>query len=169
MAVCRQGEICVSACLEVVEHWSERGPSSVVRVIADAAMETAMRRVVKRIGVTGFCGFDFMEGEDGTPLLIEMNPRPTQLVHLALGPGRDLVAAYAREVLGMAEVEDRTRLVSGDTIAVFPQELQRDPESAWLRSGYSDVPWESPELVRRALGRVPAVVTEDARWRGGKE
>ena len=174
MAVCREGTVLAWVCLEVVEHWKDRGPSSVVRVIEDRVMEEAMRKVARRLGVSGFCGFDFMVEEGGTPLLIEMNPRPTQLVHLALGPGRDLVAAYVREVLGRSEVGDRSKVKEGPgqgetVIAVFPQEVQRDAESEWLKpelgKAFHDVPWESAELVRRALGRVPRVITEDARWR----
>ena len=39
------------------------------------------------------------------------------------------------------------RVTEKDTIALFPQEWIRDPESAFLRSGYHDVPWEEPELL----------------------
>ena len=131
MAVCVRGEVKAMVCLEVVEHWCKRGPSSVVRIIEDAKMEDAMRKVSRRVGVSGFCGFDFIvEPGDGEPLLIEMNPRPTQLAHLALGAGHDLVAAYVREVLGVSGVEDRGRVTASETIAVFPQELQRDPRRA---------------------------------------
>ncbi len=166
MAMCVRGAVKAMVCLEVIEHWCERGPSSVVRIIEDAAMERAMCLVARRVGVSGFCGFDFIvEPEGGRALLIEMNPRPTQLAHLALGPGRDLVAAYVREVLGVAEVEDRGRVTASETIAVFPLELQRDSESQMIRTGFHDVPWDSPALVRKALKVVPRVLTEDTRWR----
>ncbi len=167
MAVCRRGEVLAMVCLEVEEHWCERGPSSVVRVIDDTMMEMAMRRIAGRLGVTGFCGFDFMvEPGSGTPLLIEMNPRPTQLVHLALGPGRDLAAAYVREILGQDEVQDREAVTEKDRIAVFPQELQRDPAGALLGEVFHDVPWESSALMQRALGTVPEILMRDARWGG---
>ena len=166
MAVCREGKMAAFVCLEVVANWCERGPSSVVRVIEDAVMERAMRRVSARLGVSGFCGFDFIvEPESGTPLLIEMNPRPTQLVHLPLGVGRDLAAAYVREILGRREVKDRASVTEKELIAVFPQELQRDPGGREAEGAFHDVPWESPRLIRRALKAVPARLTEDARWR----
>ena len=162
MAVCVRGNLLASACLEVVESWCERGPSSVVRVVEDVSITHAMRRVAAKLGVTGFCGFDFMvDGRSGENLLIEMNPRPTQLVHLSLGPGRDLVAAYARGVLGL-KVQDREGS-SGECIALFPLALERGRVPA---EAFHDVPWECPALVRHALGRVPATITEDTRWHG---
>jgi hypothetical protein len=166
MALCKRGDVKALVCLEVVEHWCERGPSSVVRAIEDGTMERAMRQIAGRLGASGFCGFDFMVDEGtGTPLLIEMNPRPTQLVHLPLGPGKDLVAAYVREILGVA-VADRPSATSQELIAVFPQELERDPEGSGMADAYHDVPWESPALIRRVLGKVPRLLTADARWRG---
>jgi hypothetical protein len=170
MAMCRHGKVMAFACLEVLETWCERGPSSLVRVVEDAVMERAMRLVAGRLGVSGFCGFDFIvDPGTGTPLLIEMNPRPTQLTHLPLGPGRDLAASYVREILGLSEVRDRQSATALELIAVFPQELQRDPAGASLTDAFHDVPWDSPELMRQVLGRVPQLLTADARWHGGKK
>jgi biotin carboxylase len=163
MAMTREGELVAFVCMEVVQASAERGPASVLRVIEDRTMEAAMRKVVAEVGVSGFCGFDFMvEGE--MPLLIEMNLRPTQLAHLPLGPGRDLVAAYVREIVGLA-VEDRPAATEGGVIALFPQEVKRDAGSVWLREGFHDVPWGQKELVRAVMkGKVPGVVSGDARW-----
>ena len=161
MAVCRDGEVLGCECMEVVRTWVARGPSSVLRVVRDEEMESAMRRMVKRLGVSGFCGFDFIvepkNGEEGSGklLLIEVNLRPTQMVHLPLGTGRDLVAAYVREVLGVEGVQDRVAATSGELIALFPQELQRDPESEFAAQGYHDVPWKMPRLIELALAGMP--------------
>jgi carbamoylphosphate synthase large subunit len=167
MAVAQEGKVLACVCLEVIRTWKVRGPSSVLRIVSDAAMERAVRAVVRRLGVTGFCGFDFMLAEDGTPLLIEMNPRPTQLAHLPLGEGKDLVAAYARTVLGV-QASDRKMATAGDTIALFPQELQRDLRSEFIANSYHDVPWQAPELVRYAIKPLPKILVEDPRWTGAK-
>ena len=156
MAVCRKGEVLACECMDVVRTWVARGPSSVLRVIRDEEMESAMRRMVKRLGVSGFCGFDFiLEPTSGRLLLIEINLRPTQMVHLPLGAGRDLVAAYVRELLGVEGVQDRAAATRGELIALFPQELQRDPESEFLAQGYHDVPWKMPRLIELALVGMP--------------
>ena len=165
MAMTREGKLLALVCLEVVQASAVRGPASVLRVIDDPAMEAAIRTVVAEVGVSGFCGFDFMvDGEK--PLLIEMNLRPTQLAHLPLGPGRDLVAAYVREIVGV-EVADRPAATATGVVALFPQEVKRDVASRWLREGYHDVPWGQEKLVRMVMkNKVPKVIVEDARWTG---
>jgi hypothetical protein len=151
MVAAAHGEVLAAVCFEVVQTRWERGPSTVLRVVDDAGMLRTMRAVVKRLGVSGFCGFDFVVDQaTGTPLVIEMNARPTQLVHCPLGPGKDLVAAYVRGVLGM-NVADREAVTTKPLIALFPQEVERDPKSPWLAEAYHDVPWNEPKLIERAL------------------
>jgi hypothetical protein len=45
-------------------------------------------------------------------------------------------------------VQAALKVTEKDTIALFPQEWIRDPESPFLRSAYHDIPWEEPDLVR---------------------
>lgn len=164
MAVCLRGELLASVCLEVSKTWQARGPSSVLRIVRDEGMERAMKLVARRLRISGLCGFDFvLPHATNQALLIEMNPRPTQTAHLALGPGRDLMAAFARGMLGL-DVKDRPSMTTGDTVALFPQELIRDPNSELIENAYHDVPWESPSLVRRAMKPLPAAITKDPRW-----
>jgi len=165
MAVAHRGDLRAFVCFEVAQTSKFCGPSTVLRVVDDPAMVAAMRAVLGRMGATGFCGFDFMLSDAGEPLLIEMNSRPTQLAHLPLGPGKDLVAAYVRSVLGR-ETPDRASAAEGTLIALYPQELARDPRSALIAGAYHDVPWESPALVRYALQPLPEAITKDARWKG---
>jgi len=165
MAVAHNGEMQAFVCFEVVQTSKFCGPSTVLRVVEDSVMESALRVVLRRMGATGFCGFDFMQDDAGEPLLIEMNSRPTQLAHLPLGKGRDLVAAYVRSLLGRQTL-DRASAADGTLIALYPQELVRDPASPMLNGAYHDVPWESPALVRYALQPLPESITSDVRWRG---
>jgi hypothetical protein len=104
--------------------------------------------MVRRLNLSGLHGFDFMlEEQTGNAYLIEMNPRATQVGHLALGPGRDIPAALYAVLSGQA-VQPAPKVTENDTIALFPQEWIRDPQSTFLRSAYHDIPWEEPELVR---------------------
>jgi hypothetical protein len=48
-------------------------------------------------------------------------------------------------------VHESPKVTEKDTIALFPQEWLRNPASAFIRSGYHDVPWEEPELVRAGV------------------
>jgi hypothetical protein len=49
-----------------------------------------------------------------------------------------------------AETPETVELPKEAAIALFPNEIARDPESAWLRSGSGalhDVPWDDPGVV----------------------
>jgi carbamoylphosphate synthase large subunit len=111
-------------------------------------MSVAAEKMVRRLNLSGVHGFDFMlEEQTGKAYLIEMNPRATQVGHLALGPGRDIPAALYSILSGQA-LQAASKVTEKETIALFPQEWIRDPESEFLRSAHHDVPWEQPELVQ---------------------
>ena len=119
-----------------------------VRLIENAEMLTAVEVMARRLNLSGLYGFDFMlEAETGNAYLVEINPRSTQVGHLSLGPGRDIPAALYAALSGNAE-QAVPKITEKDTIALFPQEWIRDPESPFLRSAYLDIPWGEPELIR---------------------
>ncbi len=158
MAVAYRGELLALEMFEVVHSWKERGPSSVLRRVQDHRMERSIRALVAHLEITGFTGFDFIvDGVSGESLLLERNARPTQVSHLSFGDGHDLAAAYVRAIVGRTEVRDRAAATGRQTIALFPQELQRDRESPVLQTAFHDVPWESPALLSRALRGQPAL------------
>jgi Carbamoyl-phosphate synthase L chain, ATP binding domain len=147
-AFCWQGSVLASLHFEVVHKATATGHATVLRWIENGEMSAAAEAMVRRLSLSGLYGFDFMlEADTGRAYLIEVNPRATQVGHLALGPGRDLAAAlYA--VLSGKTVQPAPKITEKDTIALFPQEWIRDPASPFLRSAYHDIPWEEPELVR---------------------
>lgn len=152
MVVGQRGELLACELFEVVHTWKLRGPSSVLRRVEDPTTEAHIRALLRRMKITGFAGFDFIvDRSTSQPLLLERNARPTQVAHLSFGGGHDLAAAYVRAIVGRSEVRDRAAATARPLIALFPHELQRDPESPSLREAFHDVPWESPELMQRAL------------------
>jgi hypothetical protein len=160
---CWQGTVLGSLHFEVLsKRDSAAGPSSVVRLIESAEMSAAAEGMVRRLNLSGLQGFDFMlEAHTGHAYLIEINPRATQVGHLTLGPGHDLPAALYAAVSGEA-VHAAPKVTENDTIALFPQEWMRDPDSAFLRSAYHDVPWEEPELLRSCLGKRRKQIVSDS-------
>jgi hypothetical protein len=119
-----------------------------MRLIDSCEMSIVAEKIVRRLNLSGLIGFDFMlEEQTGNPYLIEVNPRATQVGHLTLGPGRDLPAALYAALTG-EEIREAPKVTENRTIALFPQEWKRNPESPFLQSGYHDVPWEEPELIR---------------------
>lgn len=145
---CWKGEVRASLHFEVANKASAAGHATVVRLIENQEMSSAVERMVHRLGLSGFCGFDFMlEAASGHAYLIEINPRATQVGHLTLGPGRDLPAALYAALSGKA-AQPAPKVTEKETIALFPQEWIRDPQSAFLQSAYHDVPWQEPALIR---------------------
>jgi len=120
-AACVDGETYALVCLEVCEKSYAGGPATVVRVIENPAMAEAARLLVRRFGLSGFCGFDFIISGTGEAHLLELNPRLTPTAHL---------------------------LVEGDhersrTIALFPAEVGTFPP------GVLDVPVRAASLIKR--------------------
>ncbi len=145
---CWQGEVLAEVCAESVSTTSATGPSTVARIIENPEMLDAAKRVVRALGLSGMIGFDFMiEAATGAAYLIEMNPRNTPICAVRLGPGRDLAEALVAW-LASRPVRERPPRTERDIVVFFPDTWREDPANHFLRSGYHDVPWEQPDLVR---------------------
>jgi hypothetical protein len=148
---CRKGEVLAAFSVEVCTSVNATGAASVVRLIDNPVMLRAAERLVRRLGISGLCGLDFViEEETGDPYLIELNPRATQLCHLPLGPGRDLIAALFAGLLG-TPLPESPPITTADTIAIFPHAWMQNPGNESISSRYNDVPWDEPDLVYELL------------------
>jgi glutathione synthase/RimK-type ligase-like ATP-grasp enzyme len=151
--VCWQGSVLASLHFEVLRKSHAAGHATVVRLIENPEMSNGVEKIVRRMGLSGLCGFDFMlESGTGNAYLIEINPRSTQVGHLTLGAGRDLPAALYGAVTGHP-TRVAPAVTEKDTIALFPHEWARDPRSEFLQTAYHDVPWDTPELVSVCIRR----------------
>jgi hypothetical protein len=151
--VCWKGAVLASLHFEVLRKCNAAGHATVVRWIDNAEISTTVEKIVRRMGLSGLCGFDFMlEAGTGNAYLIEINPRATQVGHIALGSERDLPAALYGAVSGRS-APLRPAVTGNHTVALFPHEWARDPQSEFLRTGYHDVPWDTPELVHACIRR----------------
>ncbi len=151
LVACWKGEVLATLHFEVVNKQYANGPASVLRLIENAEITVAVEKLVRRLDLSGFHGFDFLlENDTEAPYLIEMNPRTTQVGHLALGPGHDLPAALSAAVSGKP-IPETQKVTENRTIALFPQEWLRNPQSTFLTSAYHDIPWEEPDLIRACL------------------
>ncbi|HVJ54430.1 MAG TPA: ATP-grasp domain-containing protein [Aliidongia sp.] len=120
------------ACIEAVALQT-RGPtgsSTVIRILRDQPMHETCRRLVKRLGLSGLIGFDFIiEKATGRAVLIELNPRATQTCHLRLGKGADPPEALRAAVTGEPE-QDAVPMCESDIIELFPQERLGNTDTA---------------------------------------
>ena len=148
---CWKGTVLAGLHFEVLKKAKSAGHATVVSLIENPEVSAAIERIVRRLNLSGLHGFDFiLESLTGNAYLIEINPRATQVGHLTLGPGRDLPAALFAALAGEA-IRPAPKITENDTIALFPQEWLRDPESPFLQLGYHDVPWEEPGLIRACV------------------
>ena len=151
LIACWEGKVLASLQFEVLKKRGPSEPATVVRLIDNAEMSHAVDRMARRLKLSGLHGFDFMlEPQIQRAYLIEINPRPTQVGHLTLGPDRDLPAALYAATSG-EPIRLAPKLTENDTITLFPHEWINDPTSPFLKSSYHDVPWEEPELVRACM------------------
>ncbi len=126
------------------------GSSTVIRPVDNAEMDEAARRLVAALGCSGFVSFDFLVSRDGRATLIEMNARPVGSGHLAARFGHDLYGAWLKRFPGFSVSESRSLEEAPRSVALFPKEMQRDPESPCLRPGTDhlhDIPWDEPRIV----------------------
>jgi thioesterase domain-containing protein len=144
-----RGEVLACVCCEVVETMYPTGPATVVRIVQNPQMHEAVARMARTLGLSGFCGVDFILDEAGQAHLIEVNPRATPTAHLRDADGRSPPEALCAAVLGRPiPVGDNG---VGECVALFPMELIRDPKSEHLATARHDVPVQSRMLVH--LGR----------------
>lgn len=123
------------------------GPSSVVRFIHNDEMRRTAEKLIGTWGVTGFIGFDFIVDSAGAAWLIECNPRPTPISHLTGRVGEDVCRALFCCIAGqplppMTQTDELT-------VAHFPSESLRDPNSPHLIEAFHDIPWDDPDLLER--------------------
>ena len=156
---CFQGTSLGSVQAEVVASDGQTGPSTVLRVIDNPDITYAVKSVVSNLELSGLCGLDFIVDDDGRAHLLELNPRATPTSHLVGADGTDLLTEL-RTAFGHDRPPARRASYPNDLVALFPQELRRDPTSRYLWLAHHDVPAYAPELVAAALGG-----RRDSRWR----
>lgn len=127
-------------------HPGDTGPTAVARVVRSHEMLDAMKVAAELLGYNGIGVAQFMvEDEDcQTAHLIELNPRMSSFIHLWRLLGTDLALALKEGWAGQRISMQPPR--EGATIALYPQETLRDPESEFL-SGLRDKIEDDPRLL----------------------
>jgi len=147
---CWEGQTLAGIGVEVVASHGEKGASVIVEVVEGTEMMHAAKSIAKRLRLSGFYGLDFMiEHRTGRAYLIEMNTRCVPLSALALGPGRDLPAAFCSCLAGRP-VLSRKPYIESARIARFPDLEVYDVSRSFPEgSYYYDVPYDEPDLILR--------------------
>lgn len=150
MAACQKGRVLGTIAAEALATQGPTGASTIIRIISHDGIRHATASIAQALQLSGFFGLDFlMEGPSGRPVLIELNPRCTQLGHLALSERGDL-AGLLSETLGAIPSRLPAR-IRQDLIAFFPQAFAYSAQSPYLAMCHQDIPWSEPALIRELL------------------
>ena len=138
----------------IAQHtWPEAaGTPSLVRILPDAVMAEAARRLVGRFGFTGFGAVDFLRDDGGKLWFSKFDPRPSPLCHLGQLAGGDLCTPLMAAVSGATPVPQRQ--AKPTTVALFPQDWMRDPEAADRGAEHLDIPEDDPRLQSALRARI---------------
>src|SRR5262249_5826563 len=154
----------------VLKTRNPNGPAAVIRLIENPQMSEAVKKVVRRLGLSGFVGFDFViEDATGKAFLIEINPRATQTCHLQLGSRSNLCAALCASLSGSAAT--RTASVTRrQTIVLWPHLAENMLPPQVVDNAYFDKPQNDPEIVRLygSSKRVTLSNVMKSLWRGAR-
>jgi len=135
-------------------HPPMTGASTVVRLVNDQAMAEASRKLVGRLGFTGFGGLDFVRDEaSGKLWFLKFNARPTPLSHLGALAGGDLCVALLAAVTNAFPVPQRPTRET--TVALFPQDWMRDPQASDRGAEHLDLPVDDERLFNVLKGQLP--------------
>jgi len=130
------------------------GHTSLARFTQDRVMAEAARRMVGRLGFTGFGGVDFIRDPATRKLWFsKFDPRPTPYSHLGRLAGGDLGMPLLAAVSGTTPVPQRP--AKETTVALFPQDWMRDPDAADRGAEHLDMPEDDPRLLVALRARIP--------------
>ena len=130
-------------------HPRPTGASTVIRQIENAEMDRAADRITAALGISGFVSYDFIvDRHDGAAWLIEVNPRCTGSTHLGRLWNLDVCGALSALLKGTSTAPLPSPIRPA-AVALFPKELERDPDSIYVRSPaiYHDIPIDEPDLL----------------------
>lgn len=125
------------------------GATSVAKLDMRHDIIANSRQVFESSGLNGFSGFDYILDESGRAWFIEINPRIMPTGHVGRAFGLDLVAAYLAKLRGQEPPAPAPP--THDYVALFPNEMNRDPASEYLRTAYHDVPRDDPAVYAAML------------------
>ena len=128
------------------QHPAFTGPSSRLRIEAQPLLRAATERLVTASRYSGFGSLDAQIDAEGKVWFLECNPRPSPFLHLGARAGPDLCAALAAAIAGRPYIEPPLRRASW-RVALYPQELLRDPLGRDLGGADWDRPEDDPPLA----------------------
>jgi glutathione synthase/RimK-type ligase-like ATP-grasp enzyme len=132
----------------------ETESGTVVQIADRPDVAEAAATMIEVLGLSGFSSFEFvLEDGTGAPYLIECTPRISVASYIGTHFGADLSRELYQALAGARDAEQPAppQRLREQTIALFPQEWLRSPQSPALRSCVIDAPWDDPELFAATI------------------
>jgi predicted ATP-grasp superfamily ATP-dependent carboligase len=104
------------------QHPPRTGPAIRLRSSSHAALLELGRRVLEELRWSGLASVDFILRRDGTPVLLEVNPRPWGSIAGAADAGVDLFTPLTALLAGEEPAAD-LRFTAGRECLIFPRYL----------------------------------------------
>jgi biotin carboxylase len=140
------------------------GPSTRVRACTDEALLRSARALVADLKWSGMACVEFIQDEQGTFVLMEMNPRPWAALEVAERSGAGICRAFAESLAGRSVGPPQGYRVGGSDVVLEGFLAARRRGGVWstLRAlGLRDwldcaraVPWRRPWLTLHVLRRL---------------
>jgi len=123
------------------------GPASVSEGYQNEDIEGFVKTVAENLQYTGFGSLEYMiENKTKKLFIIELNPRPTPTCHISNKfLTNDLCETFFK---GLNLIPRDIRPFAPYSLAMFPSEKKRDPESPYFLTSYHDIPHDDPYLFR---------------------
>jgi thioesterase domain-containing protein/carbamoylphosphate synthase large subunit len=145
---CWNGKVLAQVCVEVLASNGATGAATVVKVIEHRGVSQAVELMTCRLKLSGLCGFDFiLDSKDGSPQLIELNPRATQTCHLVSFDSKQPIDALFAQLQGLPIVHSHQGPNRGPVV-LFPHGIVSNLTNLYAHCVHNDVP---PELVYLGL------------------
>jgi hypothetical protein len=147
MYACHQGRILGEVQAQVVASKGSTGPSFAIELVTDPRISRAGSLLAERLQLSGFFGLDFIvDHYTGEPFLIELNPRSTQLGHLAV-PGQPGLTAMLWAQWTGNELPPSAPESLGRSIGFYPDTQQLGLSHEPIASFRSDLIEGEKELL----------------------
>lgn len=152
-----QGELLGYTVVRPLETARKNGPSSVIQSLYRPQLEEPLKQLVKQLNISGFGGLDVFEtNEKSLPEVIEVNLRITHTTPTSPLLGNDLIEKFYKSLVsGKAEIPANLHVDSNKCIALFPDEIMRDPHSRYLKEYPTDMTWDELEINRFLMKIIP--------------
>jgi D-alanine-D-alanine ligase-like ATP-grasp enzyme len=159
--VCWKGKVLAGITVEVLATLYEFGPATVVKVIHHPNVTAAAEKIVAKLGLSGFLGFDFILDAVNNSWFLEMNPRTTPICHICAN-NEDLAGSFFIQVTGMRP-KATYHTVNRSAFTLFPFGTRRVMQMTPDLPSEKGAPNDEPEYVKLCRAQVDSK-TRDWFW-----